>query len=118
MTVGDATFKQILGIPMCSAASSHLANIALFHNEKNFMLVNPHHPIQHSIFRYIDDFHVINYPQFITQYREIYPDYTGVSISPNVTPYNNEYMAVESIPVGIYTVTVVLGLVVSEDTFW
>ncbi len=77
---GDATFRQTCGIPMGGASSSHLANLALHHQEKAYVVANPDTPFQHMIWRYADDFCVINCPEFAEIYRDVYPAHTGVTL--------------------------------------
>ena len=87
-TVGNALFHQTQGIPMGGNASPFLANIALLHLERSYVDNNPETQLQHKIYRYLDDYCIVNYPDFeLTHiYREIYPEYTGVVLVRNEVP--------------------------------
>ena len=86
MSVGNANFKQLRGIPMGGAASPHLANLALVHLEKAYVTAHPDTAFQHNVWRYMDDFAIVNSPTFQDLYRDIYPEYSGVVLVPNVLP--------------------------------
>ena len=84
LVCGNAVFRQLHGIPMGGGASGLLANIALSHKEILYVEKFPTTPIQHCIWRYADDFSVVNCERFKTLYHLIYPPETGVKLIPNV----------------------------------
>ena len=83
--VGNALFRQTQGIPMGGNSSPFLANLALLHLERTFVEKYPNTTLQHSIFRYLDDFAVVNHPEFaqISVYKLVYPDSTGIQLISN-----------------------------------
>ena len=87
-TLGTALFKQLHGLPMGGNSSPFLANLALMHRERIFVTQNPTTPLQHQVFRYLDDFCVVNHPGFADPgvYSLIYPAYTGIVLEVNHVP--------------------------------
>jgi len=83
--VGNALFRQTQGIPMGGNSSPFLANLALLHLERTFVEKYPNTTLQHSIFRYLDDFAVVNHPEFAQKsvYKLVYPDSTGIQLISN-----------------------------------
>jgi hypothetical protein len=84
-TVGNALFHQTKGIPMGGNASPFLANLALLYLEHSYVDNHPETQLQHKVYRYLDDYCIVNYPDFeLTHvYREVYPEYTGVVLVRN-----------------------------------
>ena len=97
-TVGSALFRQVQGIPMGGNASPFLANLALVHLEHTYVELNPNTTLQHSIFRYLDDFAVVNHPDFALDYiyRTIYPNFTGIQLIPNIPKRPRENVLTET----------------------
>jgi hypothetical protein len=83
VTLGNSVQHQLIGIRQGAHASSYMANITCCHFEKRFVVRFPYHSLQHNIFKYCDDFQVINSPFFLLKYRDIYPVSSGISLINN-----------------------------------
>ena len=92
--VGSVVYLQRRGIPQGGEASPFLANLALHNLEKKYVLSHPTSPVQHRLWRYMDDFLSCSFPEFALPevYEQIYPPHTGIRILKNEVPAIPEYV--------------------------
>jgi hypothetical protein len=83
VALGNSVHRQIRGIPQGGNSSGHMANLTCHTYERIFVETHPEHPIQHCIFRYMDDFDVNNAPYFMQMYQENNPPESGIGLIPN-----------------------------------
>lgn len=83
VSLGNSIHRQIKGVPQGGHSSGHMANLTCHFFEREFVSQNPEHPVQHSIFRFMDDFGIANALYFLAMYREIYPLESGIRLVPN-----------------------------------
>lgn len=83
VSLGNAIFHQINGIPQGGHSSGFLANLTCHSHERQWVEKFPWHSLQYLIFRYMDDFGITNAGYFQDMYRDIYPESTGINLIPN-----------------------------------
>jgi hypothetical protein len=79
---GNKIFHQKIGIPMGQNYSPLLADLFLFYCEYNFLKSLSNHHLKskfNNVTRYIDDVAVINFPEFETYLKNIYPKALSVT---------------------------------------
>ena len=88
VSLGDALFHQINGIPQGGHSSGFLANLTCHSHERKWVEKYPFHSLQYLVFRFMDDFGITNAEYFQSMYRDIYPEESGIRLVPNkVTPH-------------------------------
>lgn len=71
VTLGNAIFHQVNGIPQGGHSSGFAANLTCHSHEREWVEKYPFHSLQHSVFRYMDDFGATNAEYFKEMYRDI-----------------------------------------------